>query len=76
MGGFLGLILITKLTPVLPAVVIILLAIAWRRLSWALVPKPVVAVATAVLFMALVSRCHMAGEWIVADDGLSRTGPI
>lgn len=30
MGGFLGLILITKLTPVLPAAVIILLAIAWR----------------------------------------------
>jgi 4-amino-4-deoxy-L-arabinose transferase-like glycosyltransferase len=30
MGGFLGLIFLTKLTPVLPAVVIILLAIAWR----------------------------------------------
>lgn len=30
MGGFLGLIFLTKLTPILPAVVIIILAIAWR----------------------------------------------
>lgn len=43
----------------------VLLAIAWRRLSWAVVPRPVVAVVTAVLFLALVARCHMAGEWIV-----------
>jgi hypothetical protein len=30
MGGFLGLIMLTKLTPILPAVVVIILAIAWR----------------------------------------------
>lgn len=29
-GGFFGLILLTKLTPVLPALVVILLAVAWR----------------------------------------------
>ncbi|MEX2185677.1 MAG: DUF6798 domain-containing protein [Pirellulales bacterium] len=42
-----------------------LLAVAWRRLSWALVPRPAMAVASAVVFLALVQRCHMAGEWVV-----------
>lgn len=43
----------------------LLLAIAWRRLSWAVVPRPMAAVVAAVLFLGLVARCHMAGEWIV-----------
>ncbi len=42
-----------------------LLAFAWRRLSWALVPRPTMAVASAVVFLALMQRCHMAGEWVV-----------
>lgn len=43
----------------------VLLAVAWRRLSWALVPRPAVAIATATIFLALMQRGHMAGEWIV-----------
>ncbi len=42
-----------------------LLAFAWRRLSWALLPRPLIAILTAGLFVLLNSRCHMAGEWIV-----------
>lgn len=37
MGGFLGLIFLTKLTPVLPALLIVLLAIAWR---WRIEGRP------------------------------------
>jgi hypothetical protein len=43
----------------------LLLAIAWRRLSWAVVPRPAMAVASAVLFLAFLQRFHMAGEWVV-----------
>jgi hypothetical protein len=42
-----------------------LLAVAWRRLSWALVPRPAMSIASAVLFLALMQRAHMAGEWVV-----------
>lgn len=42
-----------------------LLAWSWRRLSWTLVPRPLAAVLSAALLVALVDRCHMAGEWLV-----------
>ena len=40
------------------------LAWAWRRLSWAIVPRAWWAVLTAALFVCLLERCHMAGEWV------------
>lgn len=43
----------------------LLLAWAWRRLSWALLPRPWYAVLSAGLFVALLQRCHLAGEWVV-----------
>jgi hypothetical protein len=42
-----------------------LLAWSWRRLSWAVVPRPWYAVLTAALLVALMERCHMAGEWLI-----------
>jgi len=42
-----------------------LLAWSWRRLSMAVVSLPLYSVLTAALFVALNSRCHMAGEWVV-----------
>jgi len=42
-----------------------LLAWAWRRLSYALVPRPWFAVLTAALWVLLIERCHMAGEWVI-----------
>jgi hypothetical protein len=41
-----------------------LLAWAWRRFSYALVPRRWVAVLSAVLFAGLLDWCHMAGEWV------------
>jgi len=43
----------------------LLLAIAWRGLSFTVVPRPWVAVLSAELFMLLTEQAHMAGEWIV-----------
>lgn len=43
----------------------LLLAWAWRRLSWAIVPRPGWAVATALMFLAFNVGCHLAGEWVV-----------
>ena len=42
-----------------------LLAAAWRRLSFSVVPRPGAAILSAVLFVALCEHCHMAGEWAV-----------
>ena len=42
-----------------------LMAIAWRRLSVALVPGALYSVLSAALFVALISRFHMAGEWVI-----------
>jgi hypothetical protein len=42
-----------------------LLAWAWRRLSVAVVPRPWFSLLTAVIFLALVQRATMAGEWVV-----------
>ena len=43
----------------------LLLAWAWRRLSVAVVPRPWYSVLTAALFVCLMERCHMAGEWVI-----------
>jgi uncharacterized protein DUF6798 len=42
-----------------------LLALAWRRLSAAVLPRPGWAVLSAVLFVGANNRCNMAGEWVV-----------
>ncbi|QDU94981.1 DUF6798 domain-containing protein [Lignipirellula cremea] len=42
-----------------------LLAWAWRRLSWTVAPIPTLSVLTAAGFMALLTYCHMAGEWVL-----------
>jgi hypothetical protein len=41
------------------------LAWAWQRLSFAVVPRPLMSVLTASLFLLFHSSCHMAGEWVV-----------
>lgn len=43
----------------------IFLAWAWQRLSWRLVPRPLAAVLSAALFLALNNYGQMAGEWVV-----------
>lgn len=42
-----------------------LLAVAWRRLSFSLVPRSWAAILSAALFVALNENFHMAGEWVV-----------
>jgi len=42
-----------------------LMAWAWRRLSFALIPRPLYAVLTASLFLCFSAHGHMAGEWVV-----------
>lgn len=42
-----------------------LLAWAWQRASFALVQRPLASVLSAALFVTLVARYHLAGEWIV-----------
>lgn len=41
------------------------LAWSWRRLSFALVPKPMFALLSAGLFLTLSQRCQLAREWVV-----------
>ena len=43
------------------------LAWSWQRLSWRLVPRPLAAVLSAALFLALNYYGQMAGEWVVGD---------
>jgi hypothetical protein len=42
-----------------------LLAWAWQRLSWRIVPRPLASVLSAALFVALNLNAHLAGEWVV-----------
>ena len=42
-----------------------LLAWAWRRLSFAFIPLRWYSILTAALFVCLLERFHMAGEWVV-----------
>jgi hypothetical protein len=37
----------------------------WQRLSWRVVPRPLAAVLSAALFVALNEHAHLAGEWVV-----------
>lgn len=43
----------------------LLLAVAWRGLSFAIVPKVWIAVLSAELFVLLNEQAHMAGEWVI-----------
>jgi hypothetical protein len=43
----------------------LMLAVAWRGLSFAVLPRPWIAVLSAQLFVLLTEQAHMAGEWIV-----------
>ncbi len=43
----------------------ILLAACWSRLSWSLLPRWGCALLSAGLWVAMVSRFHMSGEWII-----------
>lgn len=43
----------------------VLVALAWRRLSWRLVPVPLASVLTAALWVSLSEKAHLAGEWVV-----------
>ncbi|HEX7446499.1 MAG TPA: hypothetical protein VF306_03075, partial [Pirellulales bacterium] len=43
----------------------LLLAWAWRRLSWRVAPRPGWAILTAVILLTLNVGCHLAGEWVV-----------
>ena len=49
------------------AAVWLLQAWAWQRLSWAVVPRPLYALLSAGVFLALIRNFHMAGEWVVGD---------
>lgn len=42
-----------------------LLAWSWRRLSYAVLPRPLLSVLTAALFLPLQMLGNMAGEWVV-----------
>lgn len=42
-----------------------IMAFAWQRFSWQLVPRRYAAVLTAALFFALNTLCNFAGEWVV-----------
>lgn len=43
----------------------LLLACAWQRLSWAVVPRPLYSVLGAALLVTLMDVCHQSGEWLV-----------
>ena len=43
----------------------ILLAAAWRSLSTRVINFRLASVLTAVIWLTLLDRCHMAGEWVV-----------
>jgi uncharacterized protein DUF6798 len=42
-----------------------LLAWAWQRLSWRVVPVSLASVLAAAIWLALVERANLAGEWII-----------
>ena len=42
-----------------------LLAWSWRRLSVALIPRPLFSILSASLFLLILERFHLAGEWVV-----------
>jgi hypothetical protein len=42
-----------------------LLACAWQRLSWRIVSRPLFSVLSAALWVVLIDRANLAGEWVV-----------
>jgi hypothetical protein len=42
-----------------------LLAWAWQRLSWRIVPRQLFSVLSAALWVVLIDRANLAGEWVV-----------
>lgn len=49
------------------AVIWLLQAWAWRRLSTAITPRPLFSLFSAGVFLALLRNAHLAGEWVVGD---------
>ncbi len=45
---------------------------SWRRLSWAVAPRPLFSVLSGALLILLLDWCELAGEWIV--DGVEAKG--
>jgi hypothetical protein len=43
----------------------VFIAWSWQRLSWRVVPRPLAAVLSAALFLALNNYGQLAGEWVV-----------
>ncbi len=43
----------------------LLLAWSWRRLSWAVVQRPLVSLLSAGLLLVCLRQLHLAGEWVV-----------
>ena len=43
----------------------LLLAWSWRQLSFSLIPRPLFSILSAAMFLLLLERCHLAGEWVV-----------
>jgi hypothetical protein len=43
----------------------LLLASAWQRLSFALVPMRWMSLLTAAMWITLIQRCQMSGEWLI-----------
>ncbi len=43
----------------------LLLAWSWQRLSFSLVPRKLFSILTAAMFLLLIQRFHLAGEWVV-----------
>ncbi len=48
-----------------PAITWWLLAWSWRRLSFAVLPRPGWSILSAALFAMLMDNFHMAGEWVI-----------
>lgn len=43
----------------------LLLAWSWQRLSWALVPRPLMSILSAGLLLLFLRQLHLAGEWVI-----------
>ncbi len=50
----------------------VLQSIAWQRLSHSVIPRPLISLLTATLFLMFCEHLHMAGEWVVG--GLEAKG--
>src|SRR5207249_274575 len=46
-------------------VIWLLLAWSWQRLSWSVLPRPLVSLLSVGLMLFFLKHCNLAGEWIV-----------